>query len=228
MWYQFEEDDLLYGPLFAIFMMCLMGSFFFTVSHLTNLITSFRAIHLEGTPSELPGAPKPGVIEEGAEPHVTIVICAYNEGAVVPKTLEKACQVDWPKDKLTIQVCDDSTDKESIFLNEKAVAFWKNKGMDVERLTRPDRVGYKAGSLRYNFNRIKGEYVAYLDADHRPEPDYLRNCLPYFFDEAGETMKKTALVQSPWAFHNTHQSLLAECGEFRSLFPLCGDRQTYR
>lgn len=214
MWYQLEEDSLLYGPVFAIFLICLGGSFFFTVSHLTNLITSFRAIHLEGTPSEIPDAPKPGVIDEGCEPHVTIVICAYNEGIVVPKTLEKACQVDWPRDKLTIQVCDDSTNTESIMLIDKAVAYWKSKGMDVDRLTRPDRVGYKAGSLRYHFHRTKGEYVAYFDADHRPEKDYLRNMLPYFYDEDGKTIEKRGLVQAPWAFHNTHQSLLAECGKY--------------
>jgi hypothetical protein len=77
-------------------------------------------------------------------------------------------------------------------------------------------VGYKAGNLRYSFNKIKGEYVAYFDADHRPEGDFLQNVMPYFFTQAGETKNEIALVQTPWAYYNIHQNLLTEYGEFEN------------
>ena len=157
--------------------------------------------------------PRPGAFQDEKEPHVTVQICAYNEGAVVPATIACACSLDWPREKLTVQVCDDSTDKMSTLLIEKEVQYWKSRGVDVERFSRPDRVGYKAGNLRYNFNKIKGDYVAYFDADHRAETDFLQNTMPYFFDATGKPKAKTALVQTPWAFHNTHENMLTECGK---------------
>jgi cellulose synthase/poly-beta-1,6-N-acetylglucosamine synthase-like glycosyltransferase len=208
-----RENPLLYWPLSTVFLANVCFHFYFTIGHLRNIITTIRVVYLKGTPLAM-SVPVPGTIEKANEPHVTIVICSYNEGTVLPQTLQRACAVEWPRDKLTIHVCDDSTDKESIALREEAVAYWKKQGMDVERLLRPDRVGYKAGCLFYNFPYLKGEYVAYFDADHWPETDFLRNLMPYFFNAKGETMPRVGLVQAPWCFHNTHQSLLAECSKF--------------
>lgn len=208
-----REEDALFEPLYYLTCVCSFAFFAYSVPRWKHLITSIRAVCFEGTVAGVAGVPKPGPIEAGKEPHVTVQICAYNEGSVVPDTIASACMIDWPKDKLTIHVCDDSTDTMSTFLIEKTVEYMKKRGFDCERLSRPDRVGYKAGNLRYNFPKIKGEYVAYFDADHRPEPDFLRNTMPYFFDEEGKSKKKTALVQTPWAFHNTHENILTECGK---------------
>lgn len=213
---QIEKGHPLFEPLSFILVLCLTVRYFYSVPRWKHLITSIRAIYFEGTRAEISGTPKPGHIEPGEEPHVTVVICAYNEGAVVLKTIESACSIDWPRDKLTVHVCDDSTDKQSITLASNAVALWRSRGINIERLTRPDRLGYKAGNLRYNFPRHRGDFVAYFDADHRAERDFLKNTIPYFFDQSGMPRAKVALVQTPWAYYNTHQNLLTECGAYRS------------
>jgi cellulose synthase/poly-beta-1,6-N-acetylglucosamine synthase-like glycosyltransferase len=71
---------------------------------------------------------------------VTRQICAYNEGIVVLETIELVCSLDWPVDNLHIQICDDSTEKESKVTLEDAVAQWRVNGMDVTRLERPELV----------------------------------------------------------------------------------------
>ena len=213
MCFQLEEGNLLFGPLYSLFVLCVVVHYLFTLPRWKHFVTSIRALFFDGTRAQVAGKPKPGLIKTGMEPQVTVVICAYNEGAVVPTTIDHACMIDWPADKLTIHVCDDSTDETSMRLIDESVAYWKGMGVDIERLTRPDRVGYKAGNLRHNFPCIKGDYVAYFDADHRPDHDFLQKTMPYFFDQNGQTKKKTALVQTPWAFYNTHENMLTECGK---------------
>jgi cellulose synthase/poly-beta-1,6-N-acetylglucosamine synthase-like glycosyltransferase len=210
-----EPGDRLYSPLCQLLVVCIMGYFFYAIPRLRHLLTSIRATYFADIPYlRVAGIPNPGHIGAGKEPHVTVAICAFNEGTVVLKTIDTACTLDWPRNRLTVHVCDDSTDTMSISLIEQHVEYWKCHGVNIERMVRPDRVGYKAGNLRYNFSRVQGEYVAYFDADHRPEKDFLRNTVPYFFDRDGKTISKIALVQTPWAYHNTHQNILTECGEY--------------
>ena len=149
----------------------------------------------------------------GQEPSVTIQICAFNEGSVVEETIRAACQVDWPGDKLIVQVCDDSTDVESSKIIEEQVSFWRGRGISIQRLTRPDRLGYKAGNLKYHFKSIETDYVAHFDADHRMEPDFLKRTMPIFFDAEGNSKDDIALVQAPWCYYNTHKNLLTQTGK---------------
>jgi cellulose synthase/poly-beta-1,6-N-acetylglucosamine synthase-like glycosyltransferase len=201
----------------AILLYIFIGSigitWMYLLSRWMNLLASILTVHAEGTILEHSGTPKAGKVEEGKEPHVTIQICTYNEGAVAPETIAHACSMDWPGEKLHVQVLDDSTESDSISKIESAVSFWKAKGVDVRRCYRADRVGYKAGNLRHNFDNIVGEYVAYFDADHRAELDFLRNVIPYFYDEDGNSLAKVGLVQTPWGYYNTNQNLLTECGK---------------
>ena len=145
-------------------------------------------------------------------PHVTVQICSYNEGGVIRDTVACACSLDWPKNKLTIQVCDDSTHRESIDIVEDTVRKWQAQGVDIEHKRRRTRVGYKAGCLRHHFLSIVGDFVAHFDADHRPEPNFLQNSMPYFFDSQGHPKEDVGLVQSPWGYYNTHSNILTECG----------------
>ena len=105
---------------------------------------------------------KGGWIQHGEEPHVTIQICTFNEGALTQKTIDHACSVDWPANKLTIQILDDSTDSSSIEVNEARVAHWRERGVDISRLTRPNRTGFKAGSLGYHFDSVKSDFIAHF------------------------------------------------------------------
>jgi cellulose synthase/poly-beta-1,6-N-acetylglucosamine synthase-like glycosyltransferase len=151
-----------------------------------------------------------GLIVEGEEPVVTIQICSFNEISVVEKTIDAACEVDWPKDKLFVQICDDSTDQ-TIVIIDTVCARWRAAGVNCERLSRaPDRTGYKAGCLFHHTKRIKGDFVAMFDADHRCEKQFLRRTVPHFFDEKGLSKDNIGLVQVPWAYYNTHRNILTE------------------
>eukprot|EP00934_Nitzschia_sp_Nitz4_P007183 Nitzschia sp. Nitz4//scaffold26_size159584//147282//150785//NITZ4_002520-RA/size159584-processed-gene-0.248-mRNA-1//-1//CDS//3329545169//7173//frame0 len=150
-----------------------------------------------------------GNIPPGKEPMVTIQISCFNEGNVIEDTINAACDVDWPKDKLTVQICDDSTD-ETIDIIDAVCERWRERGVSCERLTRPNRVGYKAGCLHYHTDRIQGDFVAMFDADHRCENQFLRRCVPHFFSKRGRQKRKVGLVQCPWAYYNTHENLLTE------------------
>lgn len=148
---------------------------------------------------------------EGKEPHVTVQICTYNEAQVVEETIARCCNLDWPVDKLSVQVCDDSTEKESIAIIENCVLKWREEGFSITRQERLDRIGYKAGNLNHNFQFIEGDFVAYLDSDHQVTADFLRKTVPHFFYENGAAKYHIGLVQTPWSYYNTHENLLTEC-----------------
>ena len=140
-----------------------------------------------------------GTITTGNEPLVTILICAYNEGTVVEKTVAAACTLDWPRDKLCVQLLDDSTDLTSQNIAFEVCNHWKRNNFNCERMTRPDRVGYKAGNLAYHIeNSVKGEFIVIMDSDHLCRTDFLRKAMSHFFDQKGNPKYEVGLVQTPW------------------------------
>jgi cellulose synthase/poly-beta-1,6-N-acetylglucosamine synthase-like glycosyltransferase len=149
-----------------------------------------------------------GFVGEGDEPVVTIQICVYNEASVIEETLNAACSIDWPRDKLFVQVLDDSSDETTAIIHA-VVANYYSKGVNCKRFDRPDRVGYKAGNLHSHTHRIEGDFVALFDADHRCDRQFLRRTVPHFFDNKG-MRNNVGLVQVPWAYYNIHQNMLTE------------------
>lgn len=153
-----DELDPWHTPLFVVFVTACAINWFYAISRWTNLFNVLRCTNFfTDKPAE-----KGGLIRRGQEPHVTIQICTYNEGPVVRETIKRACQVDWPKNKLHIQVLDDSTDKGSCNIVSDAVASWKADGHDIRRMIRDQRTGYKAGSLRFHFASVSTEFVAHF------------------------------------------------------------------
>lgn len=156
-------------------------------------------------------SPRPGFVKPGQEPAVTIWICCYNEADVIAATIHTACSVDWPKDRLEVAVLDDSNDETSSIV-ERTCAKWREKGVRAQRLTRPDRIGYKAGNLAYHHKTsLKTEFIAIFDSDHRAHPEFLRRTVPHFFYDNGEPNFEIGLVQCPWGYYNRHRSWLTEC-----------------
>jgi len=211
----FQEDDPWHLPLLAIYCASAAGIWFFGISRWKNLLSSIGAVYM-GNDSLLVET----TIEDllGREPTVIIQICTYNESIVIQETIARACSLDWPRHKLYVQVCDDSTDKKSIAVIENEVLKWQEKGVQISRLERPDHVGYKAGNLNYNFRSIEGEFVAYCDEDHQLEKDFLRRTIPHFYHKNGKAKDHIGLVQTPWSYYNVHQNLLTECGKSPSLW----------
>jgi cellulose synthase/poly-beta-1,6-N-acetylglucosamine synthase-like glycosyltransferase len=134
-------------------------------------------------------------------PHVTIQLPLYNEATVVERLLDAVAKVDYPADRLEIQVLDDSSD-ETEALARRKVADLRAVGIDAVYMRRPDRVGYKAGALEYGLIRAKGSLVAIFDADFIPQPDFLREVVGDFEDPT------VGMVQTRWAHLNRDESLL--------------------
>jgi len=135
-------------------------------------------------------------------PFVTVQIPLYNERYVSRRVIDAVAKFDWPADKLQIQVLDDSTDETRQIVAE-AVAIWKERGVNVEHIMRPNREGYKAGALSYALTWAKGEYIAIFDADFLPAPDFLRQTVPALVSDP-----KAAFVQVRWEHLNREESWL--------------------
>ncbi len=123
-------------------------------------------------PMALPEAPVP------AEdlPGVLVQIPVYNEALVVERAVATAAALDWPSDRLTIQLLDDSTDITSD-IAVHAVARLRRAGFDVVHVRRADRSGFKAGALAAGMALCDAPFVAVFDADFVPAPDWLRRAM---------------------------------------------------
>jgi cellulose synthase/poly-beta-1,6-N-acetylglucosamine synthase-like glycosyltransferase len=131
----------------------------------------------------------------GEEPVVTVQLPIYNERFVVERLIDCVCALDWPRDRLEIQVLDDSTDDTKTIAAEK-VAAMRAAGFDVHHVHRVDRRGYKAGALAAATPLARGDYLAVFDADFVPEPDFLRRTVDHFTDP------HVAFVQTRWEYLN--------------------------
>ncbi|KAF0151399.1 MAG: glycosyl transferase family 2 [Ignavibacteria bacterium] len=145
--------------------------------------------------------PKP--METDKEEMVTIQLPMYNEMYVVERLIDAVCEIDYPKDKLEIQVLDDSTD-ETVDVVAKIVEEKQALGFDIQHVRRSNREGFKAGALKEGMKSAKGKYIAIFDADFIPKKDFLRNTLRYF------THDKIGLVQTRWEHLNEDYSILTK------------------
>jgi cellulose synthase/poly-beta-1,6-N-acetylglucosamine synthase-like glycosyltransferase len=149
-----------------------------------------RLARLEQTPA-LPAA----------LPSVTIQLPLYNEATVARRLILATGAIDYPRDKLEIQVLDDSTD-ETETLARAAVEELVAQGVDAEYVRRPSRHGYKAGALDYGLRRARGELIAVFDADFVPQPNFLKSVVGHF------THPRIGMVQTRWDHANRSHSLL--------------------
>ena len=134
-------------------------------------------------------------------PKVTIQLPMYNEQYVAERLIEATCRIRYPKDKLEIQVLDDSTD-ETTDVARRCVERLRAQGTDIVYLHRTNREGYKAGALEAGLQVAKGEFVAVFDADFLPEADFLEKTVDYFSDD------QVGMVQVRWGHLNRRFSLL--------------------
>jgi cellulose synthase/poly-beta-1,6-N-acetylglucosamine synthase-like glycosyltransferase len=125
-------------------------------------------------------------------PHVLIQIPVFNELAVVERALESAAALDWPREKLSIQLLDDSTDLTSDIARH-AVARLKSKGVAVEHVHRTDRSGFKAGALAEGMARSDAKYVAVFDADFVAPPDWLKRAMAALLSEPRAAFVQTRI-----------------------------------
>ena len=136
-----------------------------------------------------------------AWPLVTVQLPLYNERYVAGRLLEAAAALDYPADRLEIQVLDDSTDDTVAIVAEIAERL-RARGVHVVHIRRPERTGFKAGALAVGLASARGEFVAIFDADFVPPSDFLRRTVPHFADA------RVAVVQARWGHLNRDFSFL--------------------
>lgn len=137
-------------------------------------------------------------------PKILVQLPLYNEKHVAERLLLSASRLNWPADRLTIQVLDDSDDETSGIL-DRAAARLRTHGHNIEVLRRPDRRGYKAGALAYGLTHSDAEFVAIFDADFIPPRDFLRRAMvPLLADE------KTGVVQCRWDHLNPDENRITQ------------------
>ena len=181
-------------------------------SFFSLFIISYSIVQLSLVFSYLKNRKKIAVhIEEFSDkdeiPFATVQLPVYNELYVIERLIDCIAKFNYPTDKLEIQVLDDSTDETAEIIANK-VDYWQKKGVDIQHIQRPERVGFKAGALDYGMKLCKGEFIAIFDADFVPEKDFLLKTIPYFQDE------KIGVVQTRWEHINREYSLLTKLQAF--------------
>src|SRR6187399_2540736 len=134
-------------------------------------------------------------------PVVTVQLPIYNEATVVQRLLEAAGRLSYPRDKLEIQVLDDSEDETRV-LAESMVNRLRDTGLDISYVRRPSRAGYKAGALDHGLRRSRGELIAIFDADFVPPSDFLLATVGHFREP------DVGMVQCRWGHLNRDASML--------------------
>lgn len=135
-------------------------------------------------------------------PVVTVQLPVYNEMYVVGRLIDAACAMVYPREKLEIQVLDDSTDG-TVEAVAAAVERYRKLGFDIRQIRRADRAGYKAGALKEGLRSARGEFIAIFDADFVPRRDFLVRTIPHFAADP-----RLGMVQTRWEHLNAEYSLL--------------------
>jgi cellulose synthase/poly-beta-1,6-N-acetylglucosamine synthase-like glycosyltransferase len=193
-------SHLLAKIILSIYGICLLLIFFYSVLQLSLSIAYAKTKGKranEKTPDfDLANAPK-----------VTIQLPMFNELYVAERIIETTAAFNYPKDKLEIQVLDDSTD-ETVEVIAKKVAEIAATGVNIKHIHRVDRTGYKAGALDAAMDRVEGEFIAIFDSDFVPDQDFLLKTIPFFQDP------NIGVVQTRWGHLNKDYSILTELQAF--------------
>jgi cellulose synthase/poly-beta-1,6-N-acetylglucosamine synthase-like glycosyltransferase len=136
-------------------------------------------------------------------PRVTVQLPIFNEQFVVERLLDAVCRLKYPREKLDIQLLDDSTD-ETVEVASALVERYAALGHPIFYVHRTNREGFKAGALQEGMKTAKGEFIAIFDADFVPPEDFLVKMVHHFTDP------KVGMVQGRWTHINRNYSFLTE------------------
>ncbi len=185
--------DIAVAFLELLYFLALVGLALFGVHSLVLMIMYWRQ---KNRPR--PTLPPP---PEDSWPVVTVQLPVYNERYTIGRLLKSVSQLDYPRDRLQVQVLDDSTDLTTEII-ARLVREYRAQGLDIECRHRTNRQGYKAGALAEGLAVARGELVAIFDADFLPPPDWLRKVVPEFADP------KLGCFQTRWGHANREFSAL--------------------
>ncbi|WKD85807.1 Beta-monoglucosyldiacylglycerol synthase [Polaribacter huanghezhanensis] len=185
----------------AIYTIALVLIFMYAIAQLNLLFNYLKAQKNKDT-SERFNFSNPNEI-----PFITIQLPVYNELYVMERLLTNIVKLKYPKDKLEIQVLDDSTD-ESVISTSKQIKELQKSGIDIKHIQRTNRKGFKAGALKEGLKNAKGQFIAIFDADFLPKENWLLETIPYFKNP------EIGVVQTRWGHINRNYSTLTRIQAF--------------
>ena len=185
----------------VVYSLALILIFMYALAQL-NLLFNYRSAQKKEDTS-----PKFDFTNSKEIPRVTIQLPVYNEIYVMERLLDNIVTLEYPGDKLEIQVLDDSTD-ESIVTTEKHIKRLQKRGINIQHIRRSNRHGFKAGALKEGLEIARGEFIAIFDADFLPQKDWLLQTIPYFKNSA------IGVVQTRWGHINRNYSTLTKIQAF--------------
>lgn len=185
----------------SLYTLALLLVFFYSLAQL-NLLFNYLKHKKSGTHGLLIDLSKKELV-----PYVTIQLPIYNEAYVVERLLENIALMEYPKDRLEIQVLDDSTDA-SVEKTASLIKGLQDTGLDIVHVRRTNREGYKAGALKEGLSVAKGSLIAIFDADFLPKKDWLLQTVPHFGSE------DIGVVQTRWGHINRDYSILTRIQAF--------------
>jgi cellulose synthase/poly-beta-1,6-N-acetylglucosamine synthase-like glycosyltransferase len=141
-------------------------------------------------------------LPDEALPDVLVQLPVCEEGALAVRVASAAARLDWPKEKLRIQVLDDGRENDHESL-ARAIRSVVADDVNLEILRRGNRRGFKAGNLAYGLEHSDAPYVAIFDADFVPPTDFLRRTVPALIADTG-----LAFVQARWGHANRDKNWL--------------------
>ena len=141
-------------------------------------------------------------------PFVTVQLPIYNEQNVIKRLLDAVVNMDYPSDKIEIQVLDDSDDNSTIYVKNLISKLKSETNLKINHIIRKNRDGFKAGALKYGLKLAKGNYIAIFDADFIPRRNWLKKTICGFKDP------KIGVVQTKWNHINKNFSLLTKIQAF--------------
>lgn len=146
-------------------------------------------------------------VSETFEPCVTVQLPVFNERYVVERLIDAVSHLNYPREKLEIQILDDSSDDTTSIVLKKIESL-RQLTLDIKLIHRENRSGFKAGALDHGLKLAKGEFIAIFDADFIPDTDFLKHTLHIFSDAA------VGAVQTRWDHLNKDYSLLTQLQAF--------------
>lgn len=136
-------------------------------------------------------------------PRVTIQLPIYNERHIIDRLLDAIAAIDYPHDRLQIQILDDSND-DTVERIASRVDRMRAQGLDIVHCHRSERRGFKAGALAAALHSATGDLIAIFDADFVPAPDFLKRTVPWFAD------RRVGCAQARWTHVNRNYSRLTQ------------------
>jgi cellulose synthase/poly-beta-1,6-N-acetylglucosamine synthase-like glycosyltransferase len=179
------------SALVAVYFCAALGLGILGLHRLWTLLLLRRALARERT-RPLPAEPE-------VFPAVAVQLPLYNERYVAERAILAAGALDYPRDRLEIQILDDSTDDTGA-IADRAAARLRAEGVNAAVVRRPHREGFKAGALAHGLTQTQGELIAIFDADFAPPSDWLRRIVGEFRDP------RVGMVQTAWGYLNADHS----------------------